>query len=151
MSAQWNLGRDDIGIAFEDCNGSLKRIFEQEVYIPDYYNGTMPDGSVLKPGATFSSIREKYAEDEMYQACKAVYDKTKETEDYKYKLHRFWHMGDAIMTTGTMALLYPDVVPYYADGEKPTDPPQTPTDPPQTPTDPPQTTDADWGDANCDG
>ena len=152
MSAQWNLGRDDIGIAFEDCNGSLKRIFEQEVYIPDYYNGTMPDGSVLKPGATFSSIREKYAEDEMYQACKAVYDKTKETEDYKYKLHRFWHMGDAIMTTGTMALLYPDVVPYYADGgQDPTDPPQTPTDPPQTPTDPPQTTDADWGDANCDG
>ena len=94
----------------------------------------MPDGSKLEAGnSTFSSIREKYAQDEMYQACKAVYDQTKETEDYKFTVHRFWHMGDALMTTGMMALLYPEVEP---DGGT------TPeTDPPT----------ADWGDANVDG
>ncbi|MBP8593042.1 MAG: cellulose 1,4-beta-cellobiosidase [Ruminococcus sp.] len=134
MTAQWNLGRDDIGIAYEGSNGSYKRIFEQEVFIPDGFNGTMPDGSKLEAGnSTFSSIREKYAQDEMYQACKAVYDQTKETEDYKFTVHRFWHMGDALMTTGMMALLYPEVEP---DGGT------TPeTDPPT----------ADWGDANVDG
>ena len=152
MSAQWNLGRDEIGIAFEDCNGSLKRIFEQEVYIPDYYSGTMPDGSKLEPGATFSSIRESYADDEMYQACKKVYDATGETEDYKYKLHRFWHMGDAIMTYGTFALLYPDVVPYFSEPEPTTVPTTEPTTAPTTePTTKPVTPpDVLWGDANCD-
>jgi hypothetical protein len=153
MSAQWNLGRDEIGIAFEDCNGSLKRIFEQEVYIPDYYSGTMPDDSKLEPGATFSSIRESYADDEMYQACKKVYDATGATDDYKYKLHRFWHMGDAIMTYGTFALLYPDVVPYYGE-PVPTEPTTTTTKPTTEPTTEPTTkpvADVLWGDANCDG
>ncbi len=153
MSAQWNLGRDDIGIAFEGSNGSLTRIFEQEVYIPDYYSGTMPDGSKLEPGATFSSIRESYADDKMYQECKKVYDATGATDDYKFTLHRFWHMGDAIMTTGTMALLYPDVVPYHSpeggasSGNQTTEPPVEPTTKPSEVT----PTDVNWGDANCDG
>ena len=121
MTAQWNTARDEIGIAYEDHNGSLKRVFEQEVYIPSDYKGTMPDGSPLDGSKknTFSSIRQKYADDEMYQACKAVYDATGETKDYYYKLHRFWHMGDALITTGTMALLYPEVLPFGGD-EPPT-------------------------------
>ncbi|MDE5584172.1 MAG: cellulose 1,4-beta-cellobiosidase [Ruminococcus sp.] len=117
LSTQWELGRDDIGIAFEDSNGSLKRIFEQEVYIPDYYNGTMPDGSPLKSGATFSSIRGSYANDEMYQAAKAEYEATGETSGYKYKMHRFWHHGDALMSYGTMALLFPTLDPLAVDDE----------------------------------
>ena len=149
MTAQWNLGRDDIGIAFEDCNGSLKRVFEQEVYIPDYYSGTMPDGSKLEPGATFSSIRESYAKDPMYQELKKVYDATKETEDYRFKLHRFWHMGDALMTYGTMALLYPDVTPYGGITPGTTNPPAPGTTEPTPGT--PGGTATLWGDANCDG
>jgi hypothetical protein len=149
MTAQWGLGRDDIGIAFEDCNGSLKRIFTQEVYIPDYYSGTMPDGSVLEPGATFSSIRESYAKDPMYQECKKVYDATGETEDYKFKLHRFWHMGDAIMTYGTMALLFPDVTPHVDPIDMETTTPDP--GPGEDDTTEPPTGDILWGDANCDG
>lgn len=119
LSAQWNLGRDEIGIAFEDHNGNLKRIFEEEVYIPSNYHGTMPDGSKLENGATFSSIRQSYANDEMYQAAKAEYDATGSTDGYYYKLHRFWHHGDALMSYGSMALLYPDVKPL-SDDDQPT-------------------------------
>lgn len=119
LSAQWNLGRDEIGIAFEDHNGNLKRIFEEEVYIPSNYHGTMPDGSKLESGATFSSIRQSYANDEMYQAAKAEYDATGSTDGYYYKLHRFWHHGDALMSYGSMALLYPDVKPI-SDDDQPT-------------------------------
>ena len=111
LSMQWEGGRDDIGLAYEDCNGSLKRVFEQKVYIPDYYKGEMPDGSKLEPGATFLSIRESYKKDPMFQELQKVYEATGETEDYKFKLHRFWHMGDALMSYGGMALLYPDVKP----------------------------------------
>ncbi|MDE6788845.1 MAG: cellulose 1,4-beta-cellobiosidase [Ruminococcus sp.] len=139
MSAQWNAARDEIGLAYKDHNPNLKRIFEQEVYIPDYYKGTMPDGSKLESGATFSSIRESYANDPMYQECKKVYDETKSTDDYYYTLHRFWHMGDALMTTGTMALLYPEVTPLE-DGYDPDNDNPGP--------DPGKTL---WGDANEDG
>jgi hypothetical protein len=111
----------------------------------------MPDGSKLEPGATFSSIRESYADDEMYQACKKVYDATGETEDYKYKLHRFWHMGDAIMTYGTFALLYPEVEPYFSGIEPTTTTTEPTTKPTTAPTTKPVPTDVLWGDANCDG
>ena len=157
MSAQWNAARDEIGIAYDDHNPNLIRMFEQEVYIPDYYKGTMPDGSKLESGATFSSIRESYAKDPMYQECEAVYKSTGATDDYYYRLHRFWHMGDALITTGTMALLYPEVTPL-PDGYDPENGQQQTTtkDPSQTTTtDPSQTTTGNssatlWGDANCD-
>ncbi len=121
LTAQYNLGRDDIGIAFKDHNGSLDRLFTQEVYIPSSYKGTMPDGSKLEKGATFSSIRESYKKDKMYQECESYYkgegkdnngDGKVDVNDFEYYLHRFWHHGDAIMAYGEMALLYPDVEPF---------------------------------------
>ncbi len=135
MTRQYYAGRDEVGIAYEDHNPSLVRIFTQEVWIPTNYHGTMPDGSKLENGANFSSIREIYKQDPMYQDAKKVYDATKATDDYYYTLHRFWHMGDALVTSGTMALLYPDVVPDPGDEEGTTKP----------------TGDILWGDANCDG
>lgn len=50
------------------------------------------------------------------------------TDGYEYKLHRFWHAGDALMAYGNMALLYPEVKPI-TESEDP---------------------DILWGDANCD-
>jgi hypothetical protein len=126
MTRQYYLGRDAEGIAFEGNNGSLDRVFKQEVWVPKYYEGTMPDGkSKIVNGATFSSLREKYKEDPMYQEAYKYYqgqgednngDGAVDVADYYFTLHRFWHMGDALMTTGTMALLYPDVKPDPNDG-----------------------------------
>ena len=150
LSAQYNKGRDEIGIAFTDHNGSLHRVFDEKVYIPSSYSGTMPDGSKLQSGATFSTIRESYKKDKMYQEAEAYYngkdmngytvadnngDGDIDIEDYEFKLHRFWHMGDAIMAYGGMALLYPDVKPLPDEDVDPT----TGED------------DILWGDANCDG
>ncbi|MDE6034696.1 MAG: cellulose 1,4-beta-cellobiosidase [Ruminococcus sp.] len=154
LSNQWNLGRDEIGIAFEDHNGNLKRAFEQEVYIPDYYKGTMPDGSKLESGATFASIRESYANDPMFQAAKEVYDSTGGTDEYYYKLHRFWHHGDALMAYGSMALLYPEVKPLADEDTDPTDPTEPTTDPTEPTTGDNSDASKDkilWGDANVDG
>ena len=153
LSAQYNMGRDEVGIAFKDHNGSLKRVFEEKVYIPSSYTGEMPDGSPLGQNATFSSIRQSYKDDKMYQEAEAYYngkdmngytvadnngDGKINIEDYEFTLHRFWHMGDALMAYGGMALLYPDVNPL--------------TDEPD-PSSSSSSEDEDglWGDANCDG
>ena len=155
LSAQYNLGRDEIGIAFKDHNGSLKRVFEEKVFIPTSYTGTMPDGSKLQNGATFSSIRKSYAKDAMYQEAEAYYngkdmngytvadnngDGDIDIEDYEFTLHRFWHMGDALMAYGGMALLYPDVKPIDIEPD-----PHSETESDTT------LDDGLWGDANCDG
>ena len=147
MSAQWNTARDEKGIAYTDQNPSLHRVFDQEVFIPNGFDGEMPDGSPLKPGVTFSDIRQSYADDEMYQQAKAIYEKNKAAgakdddlmDGFTFKLHRFWHMGDALMTTGTMALLYPEVTPINEDT------PVETTTTTETPSG-----DTLWGDANVD-
>ena len=154
MSAQWNTARDEKGIAYEEHNGSLYRIFEQEVFIPKGFDGEMPDGSPIKEGVTFSDLRQSYASDPMYKEAKEIYEKNKaagkskeDTMDgHTYTLHRFWHIGDALMTTGTMALLYPEVTPLGADNSG-----ETTTTTTATTTTTGGTGDTLWGDANVDG
>lgn len=118
LSKQWELGRDEIGVSFTEHNGSLKRVFEESVYIPTNYRGTMPDGSKLENGATFISIRENYEKDPMFQELRAEYEATGSTEGYDLNYHRFWHAGDALMSYGAMALLYPDVLPLVEQDEE---------------------------------
>jgi len=167
LSAQYQIARDDIGIAYKDHNGSLDRAFTQKVYIPKDYKGTMPDGSVLDQGATFSSIRESYKNDKMYQEAEAYFngkdmngftvadnngDGKIDIKDYEFTLHRFWHMGDALMSYGGMALLYPEVKPLtleeiFGEVQRPSET----TEPSEPDTDDPTTAgDRLWGDANCD-
>ncbi|MBE6875542.1 MAG: cellulose 1,4-beta-cellobiosidase [Ruminococcus sp.] len=60
LDREWKIGRDDIGLTRLDHNGSLGRFFSQTVWIPNSYNGTMPNGDTLANGATFLSIRTMY-------------------------------------------------------------------------------------------
>jgi hypothetical protein len=113
----------------------MYRLFEQEIHIPDGYNGTMPNGDPLTPGnTTFSSMRSQYNKVEKYVEYKNAYESNNlaslgdSPEDVKKKqeamesveltLHRFWHAGDYLMALGTMADLYPDLQAdkYDTDG-----------------------------------
>ncbi len=145
LSSNWDNARDDIGLCYTENNGSLGRIFTQEVYIPNNYHGTMPDGSKLENGATFSSIRESYNDDPMYQEVKAAYEKDGDTKSVDLNYHRFWHESDAIVAYGAMALLYPEVKPL-SDGEENTEPSSDPTEPSTT-----GEIEGLWGDADYDG
>ena len=63
LDREWNLGRDDIGLSIAETNGSMVRLFEQDVWVPTNYNGTMPNGDTIANGATFLSIRSQYLGD----------------------------------------------------------------------------------------
>jgi len=127
LDREWSLGRDDIGLSLTETNGSMKRLFEQDVWVPTNYNGKMPNGDTLANGATFLSIRSQYNSNEMVQKFKAAYDaaggasasdeaKTEAMESVKLNYHRFWHAGDILLALGTMAELYPDLeVDKYDD------------------------------------
>jgi hypothetical protein len=111
----------------------MYRLFEQVVHIPSGYNGTMPNGDTLAPGATFSSIRSMYNENEKYNEYKNAYynngldklgtseadmkKKQEVMETVELEYHRFWHAGDYLLALGTMAELYPDLQADKYEGE----------------------------------
>ena len=107
---QWATCRDDIGLTMVDTNGNLTRFFEQSVYVPTSYSGTMPNGDKIENGATFFSLRTSYENDPDYARLKEGYD-SGNVGDVTWTYHRFWHEGDALMANGVMATLFPNLTP----------------------------------------
>ncbi len=98
---------DGIGVAVEEKCTSFKRFFEQEVYVPDGFSGTMANGDVIEPGVTFIELRSKYRDDPNFAALEAAYNAG---EDYKTKFHRFWAQADIALANAEYGRLF---------GEKP--------------------------------
>jgi hypothetical protein len=96
LEVVWQTCRDDYGVGVVETNGSLSRMFTQEVYIPSGWTGTMPNGDVIKSGVTFIDIRSKYKDDPWYEGIK------NQTEDnlFEYTLHRYWHQVDYAVALG---------------------------------------------------
>ena len=115
LDRMWANYRDDIGVAKADTNTNFKRLFEQEVVIPSYYTGTMPNGDQIKTGIKFIDIRSQYKQDPMYAELEADYNDNGETDTTEFTYHRFWHMGDIMMALGAMAEVYPDLTPDSND------------------------------------
>ena len=177
MDRSWYHGRDEIGLSRTDHNGSLARVFDQEVYIPSGVSGKYPYGYEVSSGAKFIDLRPMYKDLENYDKLEAAWkadvangaklvESTTGTncDDYvnvaevDLTYHRFWHAGDVMMALGTMAELYPDVTPTdpgKGGKETTTEPAETTTAPAATTTAPAETTKAaaesDWGDVNCSG
>ena len=157
LDREWNLGRDDIGLSIAETNGSMVRLFEQDVWVPTNYNGTMPNGDTIANGATFLSIRSQYlgdnkdgtnnsanvkygtsteidgkyytdnrgyvakfkeAYDSVGGANASAADKEEAMKTVELNYHRFWHAGDILIALGTMADLYPDVVPDKSNDDE---------------------------------
>jgi hypothetical protein len=129
MDRAWKHGRDEIGISRPEHNGSLARFFEQEVWIPKDASGKYPYGKEeVTNGAKFIDLRPQYEDVEGFDKLKkaweadvangAKYDNTKSdcsqftnVEGVELHFHRFWHVGDVLMTLGTFDLLYPEMIP----------------------------------------
>ena len=94
-------------------------MFNEEVWVPSSYNGKTPYGDTLANGATFSSIRSMYLQDEKYMELKDAFDSTGSTESVELNYHRFWHAGDILMALGTMYQLYPEVTPGGSTPDQP--------------------------------
>lgn len=94
---------DPIGIAVEETRADFDRL-NQEVYVPQGYRGTMPNGDVIEPGATFDSIRSFYHNDPDWPQVQAYIDGTGPAPTFR--LHRFWAQADIAMAFADYALLF---------------------------------------------
>ncbi|WP_241562467.1 glycoside hydrolase family 48 protein [Streptomyces hoynatensis] len=101
LDALWEHS-DGMGISVPEERADYSR-FEDEVYIPSGWSGTMPNGDTIEPGSTFESIRTWYEDDPNWP----------QVEDYlnggdvpTFTYHRFWAQSDIAIALATYANLF---------------------------------------------
>ncbi len=87
LDRMWRTYRDDKGVSAPESRGDFTRIFEQEVYVPNGFSGTMPNGDVIEPGVTFLDIRSNYRNDPDFARLEQAYNSGQE---YTQRYHRSW-------------------------------------------------------------
>ncbi len=108
LDCQWNTCRDNIGLTQVETNSSLDRFFNETVYVPTSYHGTMPNGDKIENGATFISIRSSYTNDSSYTKLKSAYDKGS-LSSTTWTYHRFAEQCEVLLANGVMASLFPNI------------------------------------------
>lgn len=111
----WNNYQDAKGISITEQRGDYSRMFTQEVYVPQSFAGTMPNGDLIKPGIKFIDIRSQYKNDPDYNRVKAAID-AGTSPDFNY--HRFWAQSEFAIANGTYATLFPGTLGDINDDGK---------------------------------
>ncbi|MFR9727488.1 glycoside hydrolase family 48 protein [Streptomyces sp. MS19] len=101
LDALW-ANSDDLGVAVPEQRTDFAR-FDDEIYIPSGWSGTMPNGDTIEPGSTFESIRTFYHDDPDWPAVEA-YLNGGEAPTFTY--HRFWAQADIAIALATYAELF---------------------------------------------
>ena len=101
LDALW-AHEDDKGIAVPEVRKDYNR-FDDPVYIPEGWTGTMPNGDEINSDSTFVSIRSWYKDDPQWDKVQAYLDGG-EAPELTY--HRFWAQVDAAVAAATYAELF---------------------------------------------
>ncbi len=103
LDRMWNLYRDDKGLSAPETRADYSRFFEQDVYVPESWTGTMPNGDVIESGINFLDIRSKYKDDPDYQKVLDAYNSGTAPE---FNYHRFWAQCDIALANGVYSILF---------------------------------------------
>jgi hypothetical protein len=104
LDRMWKKYRDEIGIASPEVRKDFKR-FKEAVHIPAGFEGKMPNGDRIAPGATFLSMRSGFQKDANWPKVKAYLDGG---EAPKFRYHRFWAQAHIALAYGTYGWLFPN-------------------------------------------
>lgn len=105
LDCMWNNYQDDKGIVSEEVREDYFRFLEQEVYVPEGWSGTMPNGDEIKPGIKFIDIRSKYRQDPDWARVEADLLAGRAPT---MKYHRFWAQCEFAIANGVYAILFPE-------------------------------------------
>ncbi|MES9522988.1 glycoside hydrolase family 48 protein [Streptomyces capoamus] len=101
LDGMWNNYQDSLGIATPETRTDYSR-FNDSVYVPAGWTGTMPNGDTVNSSSTFTSIRSFYKNDPNWSKIEA-YLKGGAAPVFTY--HRFWAQADIAMAMGSYAEL----------------------------------------------
>ncbi|MDH7444459.1 glycoside hydrolase family 48 protein [Aquimarina sp. 2201CG14-23] len=108
LDRMWNKYRDDKGVSSPEDRGDFKRIFEEEVYIPNGFIGTMPNGDEIKPGVTFLDIRSGYKNDPEFERLETAYNAG---QDFTQRYHRSWAQIEVALANAEYGFFFGDEEP----------------------------------------
>ncbi|WP_298543892.1 glycoside hydrolase family 48 protein [uncultured Aquimarina sp.] len=108
LDRMWNTYRDDKGVSSPEDRGDFTRIFEEEVFIPSGFSGTMPNGDPIKPGVTFLDIRSDYKNDPEFDRLEAAYNAG---EEYTQRYHRSWAQIEVALANAEFGFFFGDQEP----------------------------------------
>ncbi|KOV96366.1 glycoside hydrolase family 48 protein [Streptomyces sp. NRRL B-3648] len=101
LDGMWNHHQDSLGIATPETRTDYSR-FNDTVYIPAGWSGTMPRGDTINPTSTFTSLRSFYKNDPNWSKIE-TYLKGGAAPVFTY--HRFWAQADIALAMGSYAEL----------------------------------------------
>jgi len=101
LDGMWTHHRDTRGIAVAEKRSDYDR-FDDAVYVPNGWNGTMPNGDPVNSSSTFLSTRSFYKKDPDWPKVQA-YLSGGNAPTFTY--HRFWAQVDIALALGAYAEL----------------------------------------------
>ncbi|MEV6804947.1 glycoside hydrolase family 48 protein [Streptomyces sp. NPDC051132] len=101
LDGMWDHYQDSLGIAVPETRTDYSR-FNDSVYVPSGWTGTMPNGDAISSSSTFSSLRSFYKSDPNWSKIEA-YLKGGAAPVFTY--HRFWAQADIALAMGSYAEL----------------------------------------------
>ncbi len=99
----WANNQDAQGVSVTETRTDYSR-FNESIYVPSSFNGTMPNGDPIKSGATFSSIRTWYQDDPAWPKVQS-YLNGGAAPTFNY--HRFWAQSDVATAMAVYGELFP--------------------------------------------
>ncbi|GAA4272993.1 hypothetical protein GCM10022258_22870 [Aquimarina gracilis] len=105
LDRMWTTYRDDKGVSSPEDRGDFKRIFEEEVYVPQGFTGTMANGDVIQPGVSFLDIRSDLKNDPEFDRLKTAYDTGQE---FTQRYHRSWAQIEVALANAEYGFFFGD-------------------------------------------
>jgi hypothetical protein len=104
----WKTCKDDVGIARTEGRGDYNR-YNQQLYVPSNYSGTMPNGDVINSSSTFISIRSWQKTDPDWHKIQAYLDNPSDATIPQFTYHRFWANAEYAMCCGALHHYFADI------------------------------------------
>ncbi|MEU3659910.1 glycoside hydrolase family 48 protein [Streptomyces sp. NPDC032940] len=101
LDGMWEHNQDALGIAVPETRADYNR-FDDAVYVPSGWSGTMPNGDTIDASSTFASIRSFYQDDPAWSKIES-YLAGGAAPTFTY--HRFWAQADIALAMGSYAEL----------------------------------------------
>ncbi len=101
LDGMWQHHQDPLGVAVQETRADYNR-FDDAVYVPSGWTGTMPNGDTVNSSSTFESIRSFYEDDPAWSKIEA-YLTSGTVPVFTY--HRFWAQADIALAMGSYAEL----------------------------------------------
>jgi hypothetical protein len=102
LDGMWNNSQDAKGIAVAEPRADFNR-FDDPVYVPSGYSGTMPNGDKINSSSTFLSLRSWFKQDPAWPKVQAYLDGGAVPS---FTFHRFWAQADIALAMADYGRLF---------------------------------------------